>query len=63
MLPDLADNFPQYTQFGPMVPVHCVTPELGGCFHRFFDPGLNPESWSCPSEKVHAPLSLGLCRA
>jgi len=52
MLPDLADNFPQYAQFGPMVPVHCVTPEFGGCFHRFFDtsPGLNPGSWSTWNE-------------
>jgi len=34
---DLSAHFPRYTDFDPLVPVHCVTPELEGAFHRFFD--------------------------
>ncbi len=30
--------FPRYTDFEPKVPVWCVTPDRGGCMHRFFDP-------------------------
>jgi hypothetical protein len=30
-------NFPQYTDYDPSVPVWCVTPNISGCFHRFFD--------------------------
>ena len=30
-------SFPAYTDHAPMVPVHIVTPEMSGCFHRFFD--------------------------
>jgi hypothetical protein len=29
--------FPQYTEFSPLVPVWCVTPNRPGCIHRFFD--------------------------
>ena len=29
--------FPRYTDFDPEVPVWCVTPGRGGCYHRFFD--------------------------
>jgi Tol biopolymer transport system component len=31
------DAFPRYTDFGPKVPVWCVTPNEGRCIHRFFD--------------------------
>jgi hypothetical protein len=31
------ERFPQYTAFDPAVPVWCVTPDLDGCIHRFFD--------------------------
>lgn len=34
---DLSAAFPRYTDFDPQVPVHCVTPKLTGCFHRFFN--------------------------
>ena len=30
-------SFPRYTDFSPLVPVWCVTPDRGGCIHRFFD--------------------------
>ena len=30
-------SFPQYTDYDPVVPVWCVTPNRPGCFHRFFD--------------------------
>lgn len=30
-------KFPAYTEFDPMVPIVCVTPETSGCIHRFFD--------------------------
>jgi hypothetical protein len=33
----LSDSFPLYTAFNPLVPVHCATPKLSGCFHRFFN--------------------------
>lgn len=29
--------FPRYTDFDPKVPVWCVTPDVPGCIHRFFD--------------------------
>ncbi|MCH8539697.1 MAG: hypothetical protein LAT58_02890 [Opitutales bacterium] len=29
--------FPRYEEYDPKVPVWCVTPDLSGCFHRFFD--------------------------
>ncbi|MDH7570762.1 MAG: hypothetical protein QHJ73_14370, partial [Armatimonadota bacterium] len=29
--------FPPYTGFDPLAPVYCATPQLDGCFHRFFD--------------------------
>jgi hypothetical protein len=34
---DLSAHFPRYTDFDPLVPIYCVTPDLEGCFHRFFD--------------------------
>ena len=30
-------DFPRYTQFDPLVPVWCITPDSYGCVHRFFD--------------------------
>ncbi|MEM7624201.1 MAG: hypothetical protein AAF333_01090 [Planctomycetota bacterium] len=32
-------HFPRYTDFDPLVPIWCVTPDdaMGGSFHRFFD--------------------------
>jgi hypothetical protein len=33
----LATHFPPYTKHGPRVPVHCVTPDLPGAIHRFYD--------------------------
>jgi hypothetical protein len=33
----LSDNFPRYAEFDPAVPVWCVTPDIDGCYHRFFD--------------------------
>jgi hypothetical protein len=29
--------FPRYTEYEPKIPVWCVTPEVPGCIHRFFD--------------------------
>lgn len=34
---ELSDAFPRYEKFNPKVPVYCATPELDGCFHRFFN--------------------------
>ena len=33
----LSDAFPRYTDFDPLVPIRCVTPNMTGCFHRFFN--------------------------
>ncbi len=33
----ILENFPRYTDYSPMVPVWCVTPNRSGCIHRFFD--------------------------
>lgn len=33
----LATVFPEYTEFAPRVPVRCVTPDLPGAIHRFYD--------------------------
>lgn len=30
-------TFSRYTEFDPLVPVWCVTPDVDGCIHRFFD--------------------------
>lgn len=30
-------RFPQYTDFDPLIPVWCVTPDRPACIHRFFD--------------------------
>jgi hypothetical protein len=30
-------RFPRFEDFAPLVPVHCVTPDLPGCIHRFYD--------------------------
>lgn len=35
--PRISDKFPRYSDFDPQVPVYCVTPNLDGCFHRFFN--------------------------
>ena len=37
MEPDLDAHFPRYTDFGPLVPVWCITPGAGATMHRFFD--------------------------
>jgi hypothetical protein len=37
MQPSLAGAFPAYTDFGPRVPVHCVTPGGTGYIHRYYD--------------------------
>jgi hypothetical protein len=34
---DLDRTFPRYRGFDPLVPVWDLTPEMPGCFHRFFD--------------------------
>ena len=34
---NIASCFPAYEGFGPLTPVWCITPEIDGCFHRFFD--------------------------
>ena len=40
---NLNNNFPQYKEFSPLVPVWCLTPESGGYIHRFFDtPPVSP---------------------
>ena len=33
----LSSRFPCYTEHAPRVPVHCVTPDLPGAIHRFYD--------------------------
>jgi len=33
----ISDRFPKYTAFDPAVPVWCITPDIDGCVHRFFD--------------------------
>ncbi len=33
----ISSQFPQYTDFNPAVPVWCITPDIDGCVHRFFD--------------------------
>ena len=33
----VSEKFPRYEDYDPKVPVWCVTPELNGCIHRFFD--------------------------
>ena len=39
----LHSRFPRYDQFSPKVPVWCLTPDWGGCIHRFFDtPPISP---------------------
>jgi len=35
--PMISDKFPKYTDFSPTVPVWCITPDIAGCVHRFFD--------------------------
>ena len=36
-MPEFLNHFPTYTEFDPAVPVWCITPGEGRCFHRFFD--------------------------
>ncbi len=33
----LDESFPRYTEHDPAAPIWCITPEIDGCFHRFFD--------------------------
>lgn len=33
----LSAAFPRYTKFDPLVPIYCATPDISGCFHRFFN--------------------------
>jgi hypothetical protein len=35
--PSVPACFPPYRDFAPRVPVHCVTPQLPGSIHRFYD--------------------------
>lgn len=34
---DMDAVFPRYTENDPAAPIWCITPEIEGCFHRFFD--------------------------
>ncbi len=34
---DLDDSFPRYTDNDPAAPIWCITADVDGCFHRFFD--------------------------
>ena len=34
---DMDAVFPRYTDNDPAAPIWCITPEIDGCFHRFFD--------------------------
>ncbi len=34
---DMDAVFPRYTDNDPSAPIWCITPEVEGCFHRFFD--------------------------
>ncbi|MGI5820376.1 MAG: hypothetical protein ACOX9R_19990 [Armatimonadota bacterium] len=34
---DMDASFPRYTDNDPAAPIWCITPEIEGCFHRFFD--------------------------
>ncbi len=34
---DMDAAFPRYTDNDPAAPIWCITPEVDGCFHRFFD--------------------------
>ena len=34
---DMDALFPRYTDNDPAAPIWCITPEIDGCFHRFFD--------------------------
>lgn len=36
-LTELSERLPRYEEFDPDVPVWCLTPDLDGCIHRFFD--------------------------
>src|ERR1043165_782219 len=33
----ISDRFPRYTGYDPLIPVWCITPDVPGCIHRFFD--------------------------
>jgi hypothetical protein len=37
MPPTLSGTFPAYVDYGPRVPVHCVTPGQTGFIHRYYD--------------------------
>ncbi|MEK3885016.1 hypothetical protein [Paenibacillus sp. PL2-23] len=50
---NISKDFPTYTDFNPLVPVRCITPQTDGCFHRFFD--TSPIS---PSGRYAALLQL-----
>lgn len=49
----ISEQFPRYTDYNPLVPVWCITPNRGGCIHRFFD--TSPVS---PSGRYAALLRL-----
>ncbi len=36
-MPRIHRDFPPYHRYDPEVPVFNLTPDLPGCFHRFFD--------------------------
>jgi len=33
----ISTTFPKYAAYSPSVPVYCITPDIDGCVHRFFD--------------------------
>lgn len=66
-VPEVSEAFPRYTEFDPAVPIWCVTPDVPGCIHRFFDtPAISPSgrylaAFALPFEDrtPHAKPSLG----
>ena len=51
----VSDRFPHYTRFDPKVPVRCITPDLDGCIHRFFDvSSISPSGRYVGLPRLHA---------
>ncbi len=51
----VSDRFPHYTRFNPKVPVRCITPDLDGCIHRFFDvSSISPSGRYVGLTRLHA---------
>jgi len=54
MSTDLDSLFPRYETYEPLVPVWCLTPDLDGCFHRFFDTSpLSPSGRYLAVTRLH----------